>query len=458
MKQKHKEVIPIFIDISKLTESIKFFCDNLLTEFAKTYEKSTIEPDLDIFFHTFNQGTCYEMYQHYQKQTEPAKSFDKVLQLLTLISKSQKLVIILDEFQDMLEFTKIKGLKNLDAIFRAELQNQFNIFYVVTGSYPTILRDLIQNPQKKLYSHFEIYDIKNFDKEASIQLINGFKKNLPHEQKIALYQSCNGSPYLMSLILQKVDLWLLGDLEQNFKNLLFDKKGAIYNHYEYLLEESLSKIQNSIILKAILKEIAMNDRELRLTELAKKIWTTSQQIHFGLKQLSKVDILYQTPEKRRKFQDVLFSYFIAYSLGGVENYEFEKSNYYLNQVHQLQEKLNRALTELGRTKEFELYYEIRQHQGKIWNNIKLPLFKTIQKNFYTPDGSEIDLYCETLRGKRRVFEYKYRTKQVGEKEIEQCIQKIPADQYVYISKSWFSTTVDKKEWEKKNMLCISLES
>gem|GEM_PF-2296614 len=54
------------------------------------------------------------------------------------------------------------------------MQNQLNIFYIITGSYPTILRNLIQNPKKKLYSHFDIYDIKNFDKNSSIELINQF--------------------------------------------------------------------------------------------------------------------------------------------------------------------------------------------------------------------------------------------------------------------------------------------
>jgi AAA+ ATPase superfamily predicted ATPase len=271
IQHHHKEVIPLFIDISKLTENISFFCDTLLSEFAKSYKKSYLEPDLDIFFHSFIKGKLYEAYKHYQKQTEPAKIFDMALKLLTLISQQQKLVIIFDEFQDILEFTKIKGLKTLDAIFRSELQNQNNIFYVITGSYPTILRDLIQNPQRKLYSHFEIYDIKNFNKEASLQLINLFKNDLPHTQKIALYKSCNGNPYLISLILQKVDTGLLGDLGTNFKNLLFDKKGAIYNHYEYLLEESLSKILNSFILRALLKEIALSNTELTLTELSKKI-------------------------------------------------------------------------------------------------------------------------------------------------------------------------------------------
>jgi AAA+ ATPase superfamily predicted ATPase len=106
--QKHKDIIPLFIDISKLTEEIKSFCDTILSEFAKSYEKSYIEPDLDVFFHSFAKGSLYEAYKHYQKQTEPAKIFDTLLKLLTLISEQQKLVIIFDEFQDILEFTKIK--------------------------------------------------------------------------------------------------------------------------------------------------------------------------------------------------------------------------------------------------------------------------------------------------------------------------------------------------------------
>jgi hypothetical protein len=305
------------------------------------------------------------------------------LKFLTIISQQQKLLIIFDEFQDILEFTKIKGLKNLDSIFRSELQNQFSIFYIITGSYPTLLRDLLQNPKRKLYSHFDMYDMKNFDKEASIQLINLFKKDRPHQQKVALYQSCNGNPYLMSLILQKVDLHLLGNVQENFKNLLFDRKGAIYAHYEYLLEESLSKIQNSIVLKSILKEIALSNAGLTLKELSNRTGYQSQQLFFGLKQLVKVDMLYQTNEKKRKFQDLLFSYFVAYSLGGIENYEYEKNSYYYAEVKQLQERLNQALTELGRTKEFELYYEIKESQGKQRKGIKLPHFKTIKKNYFT---------------------------------------------------------------------------
>jgi hypothetical protein len=457
IKENHKDIIPLFIDISKLTESIKYFCDSIILEFAKSYKNTYLDLDLDLFFHEFSHGDVYLSYKNYDSQTDNTKIFDSFLKLLTIISSKQKLLIIFDEFQEILEFTKIKWLKTIDSIFRSELQNQWNIFYIITLSYPTILRDLIQNPNRKLYSHFDIYDIKNFDKESSIQLIDLLKKDLDHSQKIALYKSCNWNPYLISLILQKVDLWLLWDLKENFKNLLFDRKWAIYNHYEYILEESLSKIQNSIVLKSILKEIALSNDWLSLKELSDNIWYTSQQVLFWLKQLLRIDIIYQNAEKRWKFQDILFSYFVAYSLWWVENYEFEKNTYYTNEVNRLQERLNDALSELWKTKEFELYYEIKENQWKEWNGIKLPIFKIIKKNFYTEHGDEIDLYCETLRGKKRVFELKYKSKQIWNKEIESFLGKLEADRYIYISKSWFSDKVDKEEWEKKNVWLIYLK-
>jgi len=449
----YKDINIIFVDISKLTESIIYFCEYIIDEIIKSY--NPINTDKETFFYNLKDDKIFSQYNIYSKQTDNTKIFDEFLKLLTLISNYKKLIIIFDEFQDILEFTKIKWLKNIDSIFRSELQNQLNIFYIITGSYPTILRNLIQNPKKKLYSHFDIYDIKNFDKNSSIELINQFWKDLANAEKIALYKACNWNPYLISLIIQKTDKNLLWDLEQNLKNLLFDKKWALYNHYEYILEESLSKIQNSIVLKWILKEISLS-YWLSLSEISKKLWYSPQQILFWIKQLQKIDLIYQNDEKKWKFQDVLFAYFVAYSYSWIENYEFERNAYYLNEVNKLQEKLNKALQELGKTKEFELYYEIKHNQWNLWKGIKLPLFKKIQKNYFTSFWDEIDLYCETIKWKKWIFELKYKSKAIWNKEIEKFISKMEADKYIYISKSWFSEKIDEKYIKDKRIVLLNL--
>jgi hypothetical protein len=103
-----------------------------------------------------------------------------------------------------------------------------------------------------------------------------------------------------------------------------------------------------------------------------------------------------------------------------------------------------------------LYYEIKHHQGKLWNGLKLPLFRTIQKNYLTFNGEEIDLYCETLRGKKRVFELKYQGNHVGNKEIGKMLKKLEADRYVIVSKAGFSHHLDQKYLQQENLYLIKL--
>jgi hypothetical protein len=111
-------------------------------------------------------------------------------------------------------------------------------------------------------------------------------------------------------------------------------------------------------------------------------------------------------------------------------------------------------TELWRAKEFELYFEIKENEWKTWKGIKLPLFKTIEKNYFTKFWDEIDLYCETLKWQERVFELKYKSKQIWNKEIEKFLKKIEADKYVIVSKSGFS---EKVNTNLKNVYLVNLE-
>jgi hypothetical protein len=104
--QKHKDINIIFVDISKLTESIKYFCEYMLNEIIKSYNFENY--DKEMFFYDLKDDKIFSQYKIYSKQTDNAKIFDEFLKLLTLISNHKKLIIIFDEFQDILEFTKIK--------------------------------------------------------------------------------------------------------------------------------------------------------------------------------------------------------------------------------------------------------------------------------------------------------------------------------------------------------------
>gem|GEM_PF-1888427 len=102
----YKDINIIFVDISKLTESIIYFCEYIIDEIIKSY--NPINTDKETFFYNLKDDKIFSQYNIYSKQTDNTKIFDEFLKLLTLISNYKKLIIIFDEFQDILEFTKIK--------------------------------------------------------------------------------------------------------------------------------------------------------------------------------------------------------------------------------------------------------------------------------------------------------------------------------------------------------------
>lgn len=376
---------------------------------------------------------------------------DTIFAIITAISKNHKIIIAFDEFQDLLDFRTFADLKNIDSIFRTHLLEQKNVFYIISGSYPEIIKDLILNPKNKLYSHFETHEIWNFDKENSKKFIKFLNKDLNNDTIKNIYTATNWNPYLISIL--SVKLNKKTDFEDIIKTELFNNKWQIYNHFLYILETSIAKVWKTSTLNAILKEVAIS-WNYKISELSKKIWVSSQLISKELEKLKDISILYQDIEKNIKFRDYLFRFFCYYYFSGYEIYEIESSKFYRDKVEELANKLLSVSTELWRAKEFELYFEIKENEWKTWKGIKLPLFKTIEKNYFTKFWDEIDLYCETLKWQERVFELKYKSKQIWNKEIEKFLKKIEADKYVIVSKSGFS---EKVNTNLKNVYLVNLE-
>jgi hypothetical protein len=257
----------------------------------------------------------------------------------------------------------------------------------------------------------------------------------------------------MSILWAKIDKKV--SFDEIIKTELFNNKWQIYNHFIYILESSISKVWKTSTLNAILKEVSVN-WEYKISELSRKIGLSSQLISKELDKLKNISILYQDIEKNIKFRDYLFRFFCYYYFNSYEVYEIDSNKFYLDKVEELTNKLVSVSTKLWRAKEFELYFEIKESEWKVWNGIKLPLFKIIRKNYFTSVWDEIDLYCETVKWKKRIFELKYKTKQAWNKEIKKFIDKIQVDKYIFISKSWFTDVANETYKNSKNVYLINL--
>jgi len=244
-------------------------------------------------------------------------AMNKVFEFITYLSeKYGKFLVILDEFQDFFSFTNYPKLKNIEAIFRDNLENQKNIFYIVSWSFPSILKWILNNPKHYLYSHFEISDIYNFDKENSKKLIKSLRVDLKKQDIENIFYLSWGNPYLIVNLTPEI---IVGeDLNPLLNKNLFNTNGKIYNYFLYILEESLNKIPGNTSLLWVLKEVCFADG-INTTQISKNICLQIWVVQKALKLLSKVDIIYSSLDKKWYIQNYIFKYFLKYYFLGIDD-------------------------------------------------------------------------------------------------------------------------------------------
>jgi hypothetical protein len=187
------------------------------------------------------------------------------------------------------------------------------------------------------------------------------------------------------------------------------------------------------------------DAPLTITEIANRMSRKAGLIRSGLTELINVDLV-ERKDKLYFISDPLLHWWIYFKFYHPEGAFSLRDQVVQGLSDYFREKYLQATTDLGRTKEFELYYFVSQMQGKEVGGKRLPIFKILIKNYVLPDGDEIDLFA---RNKETwVFELKWKNKLVGMNELRKLKDKIKARRYVLISKKGF--TQELLEFAKKS--------
>ncbi len=452
LQKKKKFVKTVYFNVSKFKVSPYSFSMWLIETFLKAlyWEKENIFEEID----DLNILKKIKSIENLFKEKKIDFAINKTFELINYVSDEKwKFIVVLDEFQDFFAFENYPQLKNIEAIFRDNLEKSLNIFYIISGSFPSILKEILNNPKHYIYSYFEIIDIYNFDKQNTKKLVKYIRKDLWDFDIENIFKLTNWNPYLVVNVVNNMEVW--EDLNSLVSKYLFNSNWKIYNYFLYILEESLNKIPWETSLVWALKEVAFADW-ITLTEISNEIKLDIAVVNKSIKLLKKVDLVYVDLEKKWYIENYIFKFFLKYYFLWIDDFEYIKSSFLEKKLKLLQEEFALISTELWKTKEFELYYEIKENGGKIWENIKLPKFKILQKNYFTTIWDELDLYAETFAWKKWVFELKYKKKNIWEKEIEKFLQKIEADKYVYISKSWFTKGVLEKYQNNKKVFLVEI--
>ena len=197
-------------------------------------------------------------------------------------SANKKFLIALDNFENLLDLNNFSQVKDVLSVINLEAEN---VSYVATSS--AVKESLA------LLKRFECYEIKNLDKNEAAELIKSIIEKAEQKTIDEIFSLSNGHPLTTSIISKKYNE--TKDAKKAFLIELLQKNNSVYNFCSDSLNYYYNRARGQTLLKTILKVVA-ND-ELRLSEIAKKIYRSAPVTKSILERLMDVDIIYKKDSK-----------------------------------------------------------------------------------------------------------------------------------------------------------------
>lgn len=242
------------------------------------------------------EGTITPKIELDDKKINYSDLFFSVLETPKVLGEKNnfKFVVILDEFQDLIELSRHKGFEDIFGLFRSMVQERGKkVSYIISGSRVHMLRSILEKGESSLFLHFKEQVITEMSEVDAKKLFNKYVKDKGLTPKNAAasqaYSIVGGHPfYLMTL----ADEWKPNEeVSVTFNRSLNSEIGRLKLYVDYVLSEDVGLAQGGPILRTILRALSDSDEGYRNSELAKKIGIEQFNLPVYLKGLVKADLV-----------------------------------------------------------------------------------------------------------------------------------------------------------------------
>ena len=314
-----KDVVPVYIDLEKISLNPENFSIEFIGNIVFYYLKKPINEYkkfllLENLLKIGNQlpKNAFSLIKTVENELLKIKPGQKLLvdsafKFAESLGKetSKKFLIVLDNFENLLDLNNFSQIKDVFSIinFRAE-----NVNYLATSS----------SIKQSLHSlkNFDCYEIKNLNKNEAVELIKSIIGNAEQKTIDEIFALSNGHPFVTILISKKYNE--IKDVKKTFLIELLQKNNSIYEYCNESLNYYYNRARGQTLLKTILKVVA--NEELRLSDIAKKIYRSAPVTKSILERLMEVDIIYKKGNKFYFAENVLRLWLKLTSHG----YEFDE--------------------------------------------------------------------------------------------------------------------------------------
>lgn len=364
----------------------------------------------------------------------------------------KRVMVFLDEFQEINNLTNFDQTKNILKLLRAAKDRSENVVYCISGSIISEMEHVTRDSQSPLFNQFTHIPIKAYTREETSELSSKFIEDIDNRSLGLLHLYSAGNPFYLVHILRKLMLFIdkgeelsEGLVKRSFISETLSPSGMIHSYCNYLYSISLQRAKGYGVLKALLDIIATSEEAMTQSELARILKMSQGAVRVNLKELQNVGLLF---EKERKYHyiDSVLRYWVAYVQNGVEVSDFPKEKDLVSIIEEMDKKFQRVSQELGKAREDTIKDLMKRFAGQeidgaifgTSRKVKLPAFKKVERYISTDGKTEIDVLAENKVN--WAVEIKWKGRAAGIREIEAFNRKASSlsSRLWFVSKAGFT--------------------
>ena len=233
-------------------------------------------------------------------------------------ASGKRVVIMIDEFQHVGAYRRIKGLEGILDIIRTALERRGeNVSFVVSGSRVHYLREVLGQGGSPVFGHFVTLDIGPLQRGHAMELF-ARSCQAPATDKDAedAYAKVGGHPYYLVML---AEAKRSGEpVPDAYERLLTDATGALYVYVNYVLTDDLGSNYGGTNYPAILTSIA--EGSASVSEISRRSHVRLTDLPRLLRRLVGCDLVTKSGKKgeeRYALADpVIRDFFLLVAAGG----------------------------------------------------------------------------------------------------------------------------------------------
>ena len=221
------------------------------------------------------------------------------------------MVSVWDEFQAIAGASGRLGLDVL-ATARSAWQRHERVAYVISGSEPTLLRELCTSTASPFFQHFTIVEIGPMAEPDAVEMLT-----LASEGRFSvatarrIYSVLGGHPFYLQVVgeelLREGEPFDEGTLKEVLQRVLFSRTGRLGLYFDRHFGEVVGR---SAAASAVLTTVARGDGSMRLTDIAEAIGAPSGDTVRYIERLG--DVLSRGPGGGWRVSDPVFALWVAW--------------------------------------------------------------------------------------------------------------------------------------------------